>query len=86
MLYCRSAEDDLKALDDAQRRGDGVVAGVAHRIKGAALMIGASEVAEIAKLLEQRACEPQAAGAPLLADELRQAIARVQAYARELSA
>jgi len=85
-LYCRSAEDDLLALDDAERRGDGSVARVAHRIKGAALMIGANEVAEIARLLELRATEPQAAGASAPTDQLRQAVARVQVYARDFSA
>jgi len=85
-LYCRSAEDDLLALDEAERRGDGALAGVAHRIKGAALMIGANEVAEIAKLIEQRAPEPQATGISALTDQLRRAIAHVQAYAREFSA
>ena len=81
ILYAQTADDDLRALDDAERHGDGAVASVAHRIKGAARMIGANEVAEIAESLEQRP-----AGSSDLADRLRQAIARVQAYARESSA
>ena len=85
-LYCRSAEDDLLALDEAERSGGGGIVRVAHRIKGAALMIGANEVAAIAKQLEEQAPHLHAAGVATLAAELRRAIARVQVYAREYSA
>jgi two-component system sensor histidine kinase EvgS len=84
-LYCRSAEDDLRALDEAERRGNGAIAGVAHRIKGAALMIGAREVATIAQRIERSSRGSGSEDLAALADDLRQALARVQAFARETS-
>ena len=82
-LYCKSVEDDLRALDEAERGGGGAVAHVAHRIKGAALMVGANEVATFARQLEERAPQLPADGVATLVAELRAAIARVQRYAQE---
>ena len=80
--YCRAAAGDLLALQ-AAAPGDGT-ARVAHRVRGAALMIGAREVAEIAGRIEQRARGSEGAGLPELHEQLRQAVARVDAYVRGL--
>lgn len=82
-LYCRTAEEDFNALVDAQGRSHSATAGVAHRIKGAALMVGASEVAELAKRIEQSARGEQEANMSGLIDALRHAFSRIRSFARE---
>lgn len=82
-LYCRAAEDDFNALVDTQRGDHGAVAGVAHRIKGAALMVGAGEVAELATRIEQSAREQQETDMSGLIDALRHAFSRIRSFAGE---
>jgi signal transduction histidine kinase/HPt (histidine-containing phosphotransfer) domain-containing protein len=83
--YCQTAADDLKTLHEAYRQKDGTAAGVAHRMKGAALMIGAHEVADIAEQIEQSVRETKAADISGMTVELQQAVARVEAYAHDLT-
>ncbi len=84
--YCQSNVEDLAALSEALGQGNDAVTRVAHRMKGAAAMVGASEVARIAGQLERLAREsPEFDGAPLAA-ELREAASRVDTYVRGLEA
>jgi len=81
--YCQVATEDLKTLSEA--RGDAAIADAAHRMKGAALMIGAYEVADIAGRIEVAGRRSQTTGIVALVEELRQAVARVDEYVRTLS-
>lgn len=82
--YCDSAADDLRALDEALRARNGSVADIAHRIRGAALMVGAREVASLAEAMEHRARGSADADFAEAARALRRAIARVQNHMRVL--
>ena len=84
--YCQSNVEDLAALSEALGQGNDAVTRIAHRMKGAAAMVGAGEIARIAAQLERLAREsPEFDGAPLAA-ELRGAVSRVDAYVRGLEA
>jgi two-component system sensor histidine kinase EvgS len=53
-LFVRSTEEDLLEIEAGLREGDeGRIVQRAHRIRGAALMVGATEVAELAGELEE---------------------------------
>ena len=80
--YCRAVAHDLRALRAAPNGK--AAARVAHRVRGAALMIGAREVAEVAARIEQRARGSDTADLSALGEQLRQATARVKAYVRAL--
>ena len=82
--YCDSAFDDLRALDEAQRARHGLIADVAHRMKGAALMIGAREVAALAETMERHARGAPVADFAEASRALRLAVERVHRHARGL--
>jgi len=82
--YCDSAFDDLRALDEAQRARHGRIADVAHRMKGAALMIGAQEVAALAEAMERHARGAPAADFADASSALRLAVERVRQHTRGL--
>jgi signal transduction histidine kinase/CheY-like chemotaxis protein/HPt (histidine-containing phosphotransfer) domain-containing protein len=79
-FYCATTADDFQAL---QLAAGATRADVAHRIKGAALMVGAGEVAGIARELERRVRLTPGADCAGLIDQLRLAFARVTAHAQE---
>lgn len=81
--YCRVTGDDLADLERARHSGD-AVARVAHRIRGAALTVGAQEVAEIAGQIEHLARASPTADLSGLGNALREAVSRVEAYVRGL--
>lgn len=77
-LFMGTSEADVLDIEAALRAGDlPEVAHRAHRILGAALMVGASEVAEVAGALEARLADnPGQAPEPHLLGRLRAALAR----------
>lgn len=82
--YCDSAFDDLRALDEALRARRSGVADVVHRMKGAALMIGAREVAALAETMEQHARGAPGANFADASRALRLAVERVRRHAGRL--
>ncbi|MGH7184819.1 MAG: ATP-binding protein, partial [Pseudomonadota bacterium] len=78
--YSQTNAEDLAALTGALRDGNEAVARVAHRMKGAALMVGAGEMARISEEIERSARDSPGFDGALLAAELREAAARVDAY------
>lgn len=82
--YCRATGDDLADLERARHSGDGAAARVAHRIRGAALTVGAQEVAEIAGRLEHLARGSPTADLSGPSEQLREAVARVETYVGSL--
>lgn len=82
--YCDTAFDDLRALDEALHARHGQIADVAHRMKGAALMIGAREVAALAEAVEQHARGAPAADFADASSALRLAVERVRQHAGRL--
>ena len=84
--FCQSSGQDLANLEAAWR-GDQIAVGpVAHRIKGAALMVGAQEVALVAARIERSTRHPHSTDLAPLVERLRQAVARVEEYLREEAA
>jgi|GEM_PF-1300040 len=79
-LYQTSMTEDILAIEQAiQRRQGEETAHFAHRIKGAALMLDAQEMADAADRLEQAARNATAAGAEqmeAMLQALKQAMAR----------
>jgi len=82
--YCDSAFDDLRDLDEAQSTRRGGIADVVHRMKGAALMVGAHEVAALAEAMEQHARRTPTADFADASTALRCAVERVRRHARGL--
>ena len=80
-LYCRNALEDLESLEAARQGADsGAVGALAHRIKGAALMVGANEVGEIAAGIERAVRRSRVPDLAPLLEKLRRAVARVEQY------
>ncbi|HUR41769.1 MAG TPA: ATP-binding protein [Verrucomicrobiae bacterium] len=82
--YCKITGEDLADFERARQDGNESVAGLAHRIRGAALMVGAQDVAEIAGRIEQLAKESLTADLAGSSEELRQAVVNIQAYVDSL--
>jgi two-component system, NarL family, sensor histidine kinase EvgS len=81
--YCETSRDDVRSLEEA--RHDGAAVEAAHRIKGAALAIGATEVAEIAARIEHAARESGGESVAALVRQLREAMARVESQLLDMS-
>jgi HPt (histidine-containing phosphotransfer) domain-containing protein len=80
--FLATASADLQILEsdagNAQRVGQ-----AAHRLSGAAGMVGAGELEQIARRIEAAARVGDCAGAGLLASEVRAALGRLRQLLRE---
>ena len=76
--YAAATADDLAALALARDRGPPAVAGIAHRMKGAALVVGAQEIAERAQAVEQAARRGDETAIDALTGDLKAAFARLE--------
>ena len=82
--FLASTAIDLVELDRAVADGDGdATARQAHKIKGAARLVGAGELAEAAAALEARTRDAPAAPANALAAHVHAAAARLRRYVAE---
>jgi HPt (histidine-containing phosphotransfer) domain-containing protein len=82
--YLASVEQDLGALRAARDAGDlAAVTREAHKLKGAARLVGAQDLAAAAGRLEDAARNNAWAEARLLAADVETAVQRLRLYVRE---
>jgi HPt (histidine-containing phosphotransfer) domain-containing protein len=78
-LFLEEAEPAVTAIREAVRQGDApALQSAAHRLKGGAALIGATEVRDLAADLDRLAREGSVAGAAPLLDALEVAFARAR--------
>lgn len=80
--YRDATASDLAALEAALGRGLEDVVAIVHRMKGAALIVGAQEVAELTTLIEGAARRGDEAMVCQLTPSLKAAVARMEEYVR----
>ncbi len=85
-VFDREAHAQLDAIDEAIERADAAqLDSAAHRLKGGAASVGAERVAEVAKVLEERAEANELDEAAATAGQLRAEVERALAILRKFS-